>query len=117
PDTTFTALILQLEPGAGTSTRHSLISHIQVCFVLKGTVQLEINDTPHRLTEMEGIYFNTAIDHQWLNAGDTPAEVLIYNPYDFTLFEQKEENLRWNLHLKKEKKREKLQASSDRSQN
>lgn len=104
-DIGFTALILQIEPGARTSSRRSLISHNQISFVLQGRVQLEIDDVLHEVNAMEGIYFNTVQDHLWINPGDTPAEVLISNPYSFTLFEQKEENLRWSLHLKREKKK------------
>jgi transcriptional regulator with XRE-family HTH domain len=39
----FTSLILRLEPGGMTATRHSLTSRKQISFVLRGEVALEIS--------------------------------------------------------------------------
>jgi transcriptional regulator with XRE-family HTH domain len=101
----FTALILRFERQGGTSVRRSLIPHQQLCFVLKGEVLLKCDGDSYRLKTGEGIYFNTQRPHEWLNSGEMIAELLVVNPYRFTLFEQKEENLRWHLHEKREKRK------------
>jgi len=99
----FTALIFCLEPGGGTARRHSAYSHRQLCFVLKGEVTLRSGDASYSLTTRDGIFFNTLASHEWINEGEAAAEVLVMNPFRFILFEQVEENLRWQRHVKRER--------------
>jgi hypothetical protein len=62
----------------------------------------------------EGFLFNPQQSHGWSNPGDSNAEVLIFNPYRFVLFEQREENLRWHLHVKRERRRSSVPGKKEK---
>jgi len=102
----FTGLIYCLDPGSSTPSCHSLILKEQICFILKGQVLFQSDQGPFRLQTGEGFHFDPRHYHGWSNPGLVPAEVLVFNPYRFVLFEQREENLRWHLHVKRERRRQ-----------
>ena len=51
-------------------------------YVLKGGVEISVGDHLNRLGEGESLHFNSGIQHQIRNTGDSEAELLvvIYNP-------------------------------------
>lgn len=104
-ESSFTGLIYCLEPGSSTPSCHSLSVNEQLCFVLKGRVLFQSDEGSIELQTGEGFLFNPQRSHGWSNPGDSDTEVLIFNPYRFVLFEQREENLRWHLHVKRERRR------------
>ncbi len=104
----FTALLIHLDTGGRTTTRQSRLSHAQLCFVLKGQLALESEGVAYPVRQSEAIYFNTMHQHAWVNTGETMAELLVVNPYRFMLFEQIEENMRWRLREKRERRKQKV---------
>ena len=104
-ESSFTGLIYCLEPGRSTPNCYSLIPNEQLCFVLKGQVSFRGEEASCELKQGEGLYFNPQHPHGWSNPGDSRAELLVFNPYRFVLFEQREEDLRWHLHVKRERRK------------
>jgi transcriptional regulator with XRE-family HTH domain len=92
----FTALQLTLDVGGETPPRSSKRSMNELAIVLVGSVELIVGGKTFPLAPYTAIYFDLGMTHQWRNAGDTVAEVLMVHPYVFQLFEQEEEDLIWS---------------------
>lgn len=96
----FTSLTLSLEVNGSTPERRSRRSINELAIVLSGLVRLNFNNRTHDLEPGKALYYNLAIAHSWHNIGPEQAHVLIMHPYQFELFEQEEEDLRWQRRRK-----------------
>ena len=105
--TPFTALLLRVEINSVSPTRHSLHSLKELCIVLRGRLTCHIGKNEYPLTVGEGIFFDLITPHFWLNMGDEVAEVLFTGPNSFHLFEQVENDVRWHVSWKRQKRRTK----------
>jgi transcriptional regulator with XRE-family HTH domain len=103
-DNPFTALVLRVEVGGSTPLRHAMRSQKELCIVLIGDVQCQVGSTIYPLTAGESIYFDLVTPHQWSNTGLEVAEILLTSPNSFNLFEQEEEDLRWHIRAKKQRR-------------
>jgi transcriptional regulator with XRE-family HTH domain len=104
-ETPFTALMLEFDPGGVMPIRNALSSLKELCMVVKGQVELRMSETVRSLHTGESIYFDLMVPHQWANPGETSAEVLLMSPNSFRLFEQFEEDIRWYVRTKREKRK------------
>jgi transcriptional regulator with XRE-family HTH domain len=91
----FTALQLTLDVGGETPPRCSKRSINELAIVLRGKVELAVGEKIFPLEPLTAIYFDLGMTHQWRNAGEESAEVLMVNSYVFQLFEQQEADLIW----------------------
>jgi transcriptional regulator with XRE-family HTH domain len=103
----FTALLLRVETGSVSPTRHSLHSLKELCIVLRGTLTCHIGKSEYPLAMGEGIFFDLVTPHFWSNPGSEVAEVLFTSPNSFHLFEQVENDVRWHVRWKRQKRRTK----------
>lgn len=64
-----------IQPGGGS---HGLYSHVGEEFgiVLKGELQIDIDDTVHRVHSNESFYYNSNQPHSWTNPGKTDTVVV-----------------------------------------
>jgi transcriptional regulator with XRE-family HTH domain len=97
----FTALLLVMDVAGNTPRRSALQSCKELATVLKGQIKFDCGAESYLLEAGDSIYFDQATQHQWWNTGDVPAEVLMTNPNAFILFEQDEENVRWQMRSKR----------------
>jgi transcriptional regulator with XRE-family HTH domain len=105
--TPFTALLLRVEINSVSPTRHSLHSLKELCIVLRGKLTCHIGKSEYPLAMGEGIFFDLITPHFWSNAGGELAEVLFTSPNSFHLFEQVENDVRWHVSWKRQKRRTK----------
>lgn len=103
----FTALLLVLDPLGNTPRRSALQSCKELATVLKGNVKFDCGAESYELEAGDSIYFDQATQHQWWNAREDSAEVLLTNPNAFILFEQDEENVRWQMRSKRLRRKKK----------
>ncbi len=103
----FTALLLRVEVNGVSPTRHSLHSLKELCIVLRGRLACHIGKNEYSLGAGEGIFFDLISPHYWSNIGDEIAEVLFTSPNSFHLFEQMENDVRWHVSWKRQKRRTK----------
>jgi transcriptional regulator with XRE-family HTH domain len=106
-NTPFTALLLRVDVNSVSPTRHSLHSLKELCIVLRGRLACHIGKNEYPLTVGEGIFFDLISPHFWSNIGDEVAEVLFTSPNSFHLFEQVENDVRWHVSWKRQKRRTK----------
>jgi transcriptional regulator with XRE-family HTH domain len=91
-----TALILNLAERGSTPPRKSRRPINKLCMVLQGDVRLKVEGSPpvdvlcHQV-----VYYNMYFVHQWENISSGEAQILMFHPYSFRLFEQEEEDLNW----------------------
>jgi quercetin dioxygenase-like cupin family protein len=100
----FTALLLRIEPGGSTPPRHALYSLRELCVVLKGNLSCQIGQTNYALTTGESIFFDLLTTHSWYNPGSEIGEVLLTSPNSFHLFEQVENDVRWHVTWKRQRR-------------
>jgi mannose-6-phosphate isomerase-like protein (cupin superfamily) len=105
--TPFTALLLRVESNSVSPTRHSLHSLKELCIVLRGELTCHIGKNEYQLAVGEGIFFDLITPHFWSNVGNEVAEVLFTSPNSFHLFEQVENDVRWHVSWKRQKRRTK----------
>jgi transcriptional regulator with XRE-family HTH domain len=103
----FTALLLRVEVNGVSPTRHSLHSLKELCIVLRGRLACHIGQHEYPLSCGEGIFFDLISPHFWSNIGDEVAEVLFTSPNSFHLFEQVDNDVRWYLSWKRQKRKAK----------
>jgi transcriptional regulator with XRE-family HTH domain len=101
----FTALLLRVDVGGVSPTRHSLHSLKELCIVLRGRLACHVGRSEYPLAAGEGIFFDLISPHYWSNIGDEVAEVLFTSPNSFHLFEQVENDVRWHVSWKRQKRR------------
>jgi transcriptional regulator with XRE-family HTH domain len=98
----FTSLLLTLEVGCEMPPRLSRRSMNQLTVVLRGNVEIIVNNRVFTLAPKEAVFFDLAMVHQYRNIGTDNVEMLLVNPYGFQLFEQEEEDRSWSLRQKKQ---------------
>jgi transcriptional regulator with XRE-family HTH domain len=103
----FTALVLRLEEKGSVPPRHAPHSLMQLCIVLQGRVECQIGNRSFPLSAGESLYFDLSQVHEWSNVGTGEAEILLMSPSAFSLFEQVEEDVRWHVREKKQRRKEK----------
>ena len=91
----------------GQKLQFSLHSLKELCIVLRGRLTCHIGKNEYPLTVGEGIFFDLITPHFWSNMGDEVAEVLFTSPNSFHLFEQVENDVRWHVSWKRQKRRTK----------
>lgn len=91
----FTTLTLSLEVGGSTPPRRSRNTINELAILLHGKAQLMVREQRYDLGVGKAIYYNLAEVCTWHNVGSEPAQILLVHPYEFSLFEQEEEDLRW----------------------
>jgi DNA-binding Xre family transcriptional regulator/mannose-6-phosphate isomerase-like protein (cupin superfamily) len=104
-NTPFTAHLLRVEVNGVSPTRHSLRSLKELCIVLHGRLACHIGQQEYPLSCGEGIFFDLISPHFWSNIGDEVAEVLFTSPNSFHLFEQVENDVRWHVSWKHQKRK------------
>lgn len=64
-----------IRPGGGS---HGMYSHEgeEFGYVLKGEMELRLNDKVHRIKEGESFYFSSRIPHDWINCGKEEVHVI-----------------------------------------
>jgi len=97
----FTALLLVIDAFGNTPRRSALQSCKELATILKGNVKFDCGAESYVLETGDSIYFDQGMPHQWWSMSDGPAEVLMTNPNAFILFEQDEENVRWQIRSKR----------------
>ena len=55
--------------GSGGSTLYTLPSECEVCFVLQGTIEVQVEDQTFTLQEGDALTFGAAVPHSWRAAG------------------------------------------------
>jgi transcriptional regulator with XRE-family HTH domain len=100
----FTALLLRIEPGGSTPPRHAIYSLKELCIVLKGDLRCHIGQTVYPLATGESIFFDLLTAHSWFNPGQDVGEVLLTSPNSFHLFEQVENDVRWHVTWKRQRR-------------
>jgi transcriptional regulator with XRE-family HTH domain len=100
----FTALLLRLEPGGSTPPRHAIHSLKELCIVLRGNLKCHIGQTAYPLSAGESIFFDLLTVHSWHNSGSDVGEVLLTSPNSFHLFEQVENDVRWHVTWKRQRR-------------
>jgi transcriptional regulator with XRE-family HTH domain len=106
----FTALVLRMDVNGYTPPRHSLQSLKELSIVLQGKIKCQIGQTIYPLAQGESIYFDLSTPHQWSNAGNEVAEVLLTSPNSFNLFEQVENDIRWHVRFKRQRRKGRTNA-------
>ena len=56
--------------GSGGSTLYTLPSECEVCFVLLGTIEVQVEDQTFTLEEGDALTFGAAVPHSWRAIGD-----------------------------------------------
>jgi len=100
----FTALLLRIEPGGSTPPRHAIHSLKELCIILKGNLKCHIGQTAYSLSAGESIFFDLLTVHSWHNSGPDVGEVLLTSPNSFHLFEQVENDVRWHVTWKRQRR-------------
>jgi len=108
----FTALLLVMDHSGNTPRRSALQSCKELATVLKGRIKFDCGAESYFLEAGDSIYFDQATQHQWWNNGEGQAEVLMTNPNAFILFEQDEENVRWQIRTKRLRRKKKGEGGS-----
>jgi transcriptional regulator with XRE-family HTH domain len=96
-----TALQLIIEPGGETPVRAAKRSMKQLAIVFSGSVQLSLGSRLFQLKPETAIYFDLREQHQWTNNSDRPVRILTMDPYQYSLFEQEEEDFVWAIRNKR----------------
>jgi transcriptional regulator with XRE-family HTH domain len=62
--------------GSGGSERYTLPSECEVCFVLEGTVEIDVRGEIFELEAGDALTFGAAVPHTWRNIGRAAARLL-----------------------------------------
>lgn len=68
--------IMELHPGAWSIDRPMAHRGEEVSFVLRGSVDLEMDGTVHPMEEGDSVVIPEGSRHRWLNTGETTAKVV-----------------------------------------
>jgi len=64
--------------GSSGAALYTLPSECEVCFVLEGEVEIEVDDDRFRLGPGDALTFGAAVPHTWRNASDTAGARILW---------------------------------------
>jgi transcriptional regulator with XRE-family HTH domain len=75
------AFLIKMQPGANISELFSNHANQRFCYVLKGEVVLQLNNTEYRIGDGDNAYFHSKAEHYFTNTTNEVAEfIMVISP-------------------------------------